>query len=389
MPQPVNGGWQDLSAPDPPVNGFQQVPAGNAATSNAAHPAQQAITTGQPGNWSQSTAPPMDSLTIENNHVSYPAQNDLAVEDEIRNEGPPRSVLVRSEPEGLQAPAAESAPPPRQSAPAESNQLRQNRASRSQFQQRSQPLRNSRSARYRSRQSGGQGNALPANNTTAQSDQSRGRKSCDEYRAQLLNTPITDIILDTSPLRPSDAALGAEVGSRTWTDCRGETLGQGKLTGIERSYALIEDDFGNTQRIPLWRLSDGDVAAITNYWALPTECSLGCDEFEGRNWACNAMLWKASSLCHKPLYFENRQLERYGHTHGPIIEPVHTAAHFFSSLIFWPYQTAIHPHNECVYALGYYRPGDCAPWLKDPVPLSLRGASRQALAITGAAAIIP
>ncbi len=122
---------------------------------------------------------------------------------------------------------------------------------------------------------------------------------------------------------------------------------------------------------------------------MPTECSLGCYPFEGRNWGSNCVLWKASSLCHKPLYFENIQLERYGHSHGPVVEPLYTTAHFFASLILWPYQTGIHPPNECVYALGYYRPGDCAPWLKDPFPLSLQGTARQTLFIAGAAAIIP
>jgi hypothetical protein len=39
--------------------------------------------------------------------------------------------------------------------------------------------------------------------------------------------------------------------------------------------------------------------------------------------------------------------------------------------------------------LGYYRPGSCAPWLLDPIPLSVRGAVYEAGAVTGACALFP
>ena len=48
----------------------------------------------------------------------------------------------------------------------------------------------------------------------------------------------------------------------------------------------------------------------------------------------------------------------------------------------------VQPPNECVYALGHYRPGNCAPYLIDPVPISARGAAMQAGAVVGAAAIL-
>ena len=99
--------------------------------------------------------------------------------------------------------------------------------------------------------------------------------------------------------------------------------------------------------------------------------------------------WKASSLCHKTLFYEDVQLERYGHTAGPFLQPVLSTAHFFGSIATVPYMSAIHPLTECNYALGYYRPGDCAPWLIDPVPLSLRGALRQSMAVTGGFFVYP
>ncbi|MGI9516221.1 MAG: hypothetical protein ACR2NP_04180 [Pirellulaceae bacterium] len=214
-------------------------------------------------------------------------------------------------------------------------------------------------------------------------------KSCDDYRSELLDSPITDIIVDISPVRPSAAAQTYPAGmTRTWTDCTGHALATGTLTGLRGSYVTITENTGGIRLVPMSLLSDGDLNVVTEFWGLPTECTLGCDPFLGRHWACNSVLWKASALCHKPLYFENIQLERYGHTHGPVVEPIHSTAHFFCSLLFWPYQAGIHPPHECVYALGYYRPGDCAPWLKDPIPLSLDGAKNQLIFTAATAAII-
>jgi hypothetical protein len=89
------------------------------------------------------------------------------------------------------------------------------------------------------------------------------------------------------------------------------------------------------------------------------------------------------------LYFEEVALERYGHSVGPIKQPFVSGAHFFGSLIALPYNMGIHPPNECQYALGYYRPGSCAPWLVPPLPISLRGAAVAAGTYVGGIYIIP
>ncbi len=122
---------------------------------------------------------------------------------------------------------------------------------------------------------------------------------------------------------------------------------------------------------------------------LPYECTLNGNGYPYRHWVPITFMWKASALCHKPLYFEQRQLERYGHSAGPFAQPFVSGAHFFANLAFLPYQMGIHPPNECQYALGYYRPGSCAPWLIDPIPFSLRGAAMQAAAVAGAAYLLP
>jgi hypothetical protein len=123
--------------------------------------------------------------------------------------------------------------------------------------------------------------------------------------------------------------------------------------------------------------------------SLPNECTLGHKPFVPRNWEATNFAWTASSLCNKPLYFQQVQVERYGHTWGPILQPVLSAGTFFVEIPLLPYSMGLYPPNECMYALGYYRPGSCAPYMIDPFPLSVRAGLVEAGAIVGAAAILP
>ncbi len=128
------------------------------------------------------------------------------------------------------------------------------------------------------------------------------------------------------------------------------------------------------------KAEDGDV---------PKECSLGEKTFEPRVWAPTRFMWKASGLCHKPLYFEDVHLERYGHSWGPFLQPVISGGHFFLTVPVLPYKMGLTPPRECMYTLGYYRPGSCAPYMLDPLPLSIRAALFEGGAWVGAAAAIP
>jgi hypothetical protein len=122
----------------------------------------------------------------------------------------------------------------------------------------------------------------------------------------------------------------------------------------------------------------------------PIECSIDDGTMHaGRCWEQTTYMWKASAMCHKPLYFEDEQLERYGHSFSPCIQPFVSGAHFFTHVPVLPYCMGVEPPNECIYALGHYRPGDCAPYMCNPIPISPRGALFEAGAVVGTAAAIP
>jgi hypothetical protein len=122
----------------------------------------------------------------------------------------------------------------------------------------------------------------------------------------------------------------------------------------------------------------------------PYECSIDDGtQYPERCWPQTTYMWKASALCHKPLYFENESLERYGHSWGPYVQPLVSGAHFFSRLPILPYEMGLEPPNECIYALGHYRPGSCAPYLIDPVPFTWRAALFEAGAVVGTVFVLP
>ncbi|MGD9645864.1 MAG: hypothetical protein AB7U73_09135 [Pirellulales bacterium] len=121
----------------------------------------------------------------------------------------------------------------------------------------------------------------------------------------------------------------------------------------------------------------------------PPECPLGDAPFEPRMWAMTSFHWKASGLCHKPLYFEQVGVERYGHSLGPILQPIWSGVDFYGRIFLLPYEMGIEPPWECVYALGYYRPGSCAPKMIFPFPVSIRGGLLEAGAVLGAVYLLP
>jgi hypothetical protein len=113
--------------------------------------------------------------------------------------------------------------------------------------------------------------------------------------------------------------------------------------------------------------------------AMPPECSLGEERIEPRHWERTTFSWVAAATYHRPIYFDDDQLERYGHTFGPVTQTTVSAVKFFATVPLVPYYMGVYPPNECIYDLGLYRPGSCAPYYFDPFPLSVRGAINEGL----------
>ena len=224
--------------------------------------------------------------------------------------------------------------------------------------------------------------------------------SCDDFRQSIADAKIQQLSLDISPpFRPDviemdefrrlKSRFEERQESRDWQSVDGRKLGRGRMRDLAYEKVIIETDFGTLEELPVNRLSEADLAYVSSQWGLPQECLIDQPQYQPRQWTASQITWKASNLMHKPLYFEEVNLERYGHTAGPFLQPVVSSAHFFANIAVLPYKMGVHSPNECQYALGYYRPGNCAPWITPPVPLSLRGALYQAAAMTGTGLLVP
>ncbi len=228
----------------------------------------------------------------------------------------------------------------------------------------------------------------------------RSDVKCDDVRERAFSADIDKIQLDVAPsfgVGPKDKLSSEEkrdtfaksAPHRTWFDQSGAQIADGRLVDFAHNQIIIETQGGSRSSIPLRKLSEPDATYVFEAWGLPMTCSLGSERIAARIYEPTTVAWKASGLCHKPLYFEDIQLERSGHEYGPIIQPAISSVHFFKNIAFLPYKMGINPMTECQYALGHYRPGNCAPWSIEPIPLSLRGAAAQAKVITGAVLVLP
>lgn len=107
-----------------------------------------------------------------------------------------------------------------------------------------------------------------------------------------------------------------------------------------------------------------------------------------RPWQTYLFAWEAPSVCHRPLYFEEVNLERYGYNHG-LLQPAYSAAHFFGRVTILPYLIGAEPPCECVYTLGHDRPGDYVPYRVHYPPPSIKGGLYQAATLSGLIFAIP
>lgn len=225
-------------------------------------------------------------------------------------------------------------------------------------------------------------------------------ENCDPSREKARSSQIETISLDVSPSfavgvndRGSEEtkrkAFAEKAPLRPWNDHTGQFIVDAKLIDLEHDAAVVQTASGRTQQIPLSRLSDPDLVYVSEAWGLPVRCGIHATPDAPRSFIPATVQWKASGICHHPLYFEELQLERYGHEVGPVLQPVLSSAVFFGNVLMLPYHVGMNPPWECQYALGHERPGNCMPWTMETIPYSEPGTFLQAAAITSAVFILP
>ncbi|MCH2202768.1 MAG: hypothetical protein MK102_12415 [Fuerstiella sp.] len=99
--------------------------------------------------------------------------------------------------------------------------------------------------------------------------------------------------------------------------------------------------------------------------------------------------WQPSNLWYHPLYFEDPALERYGHTHDPLLQTLVSTGRFVGQAATLPYNATLRPKGSREYPLGWYRPGESVPYLTYLPPWNDEAAANQALAVMGLVFLFP
>ena len=102
---------------------------------------------------------------------------------------------------------------------------------------------------------------------------------------------------------------------------------------------------------------------------------------QSRGIAAQQVSWRPAAICHLPLYFEDAMLERHGHVRWGHAQPIVSGAKFLTTMPLLPYITTLQPPCEPRYTLGHFRPGNCAPALKDHLPWDRRAATVEVLSL--------
>jgi|GEM_PF-704513 hypothetical protein len=218
-------------------------------------------------------------------------------------------------------------------------------------------------------------------------------ETCEATARRLKPTALHSISLDVTPsynpnLSEPPPRLQPEV--REWRDSDGAVVASGQLADFRFGRITIQDAEGHLQKFPIEQMSDVDRCYVSDVWGFPLKCRLaGSDGSSQRDFTAISLSWTASAICQQPLFFEDVTLERYGYTAGPFLQPFRSGAHFFTNIAIMPYRAGIHPINECIYTLGYFRPGTPAPEIRPAFPLSIRGGLWQAGVVTGGAVLLP
>ena len=102
-----------------------------------------------------------------------------------------------------------------------------------------------------------------------------------------------------------------------------------------------------------------------------------------QDWSLTSYFWQAPNTFSHPLYFEDPMLERHGHERFPALTPITSGARFFATIPLLPYLGAVQEPCDCVYTLGQFRAGSCAPTLLKRPPYERRAAIIQAATTAG------
>ena len=174
------------------------------------------------------------------------------------------------------------------------------------------------------------------------------------------------------PARPGEAAIQNEPYVRL------ETPGKEKLFGSRETERELEERMRQEAK-------DAGRAEAVQF---PERAVLTTDAYQPRLSAPIVVLAEPSYVVYRPLYFEEKNSERYGWDLG-FIQPVVSTLNFYKDVALFPAHFSAYPHRRFETSAGQCRPGDPVPLLLYPPEITLTGAAGEAGLLTGLFLIVP
>jgi hypothetical protein len=122
--------------------------------------------------------------------------------------------------------------------------------------------------------------------------------------------------------------------------------------------------------------------------AFPDEPVVSTKAYAARKFPDHLLLVEPAYVCYGPLWFQEKNAERYGWDLG-IIQPPLQAGIFFADVLTLPYHMGASLCHGPECSAGQCLPGDPVPYRLYPPGLSFSGGILEAGAIVGACAVFP
>lgn len=148
-----------------------------------------------------------------------------------------------------------------------------------------------------------------------------------------------------------------------------------------------------TLRAQFKRISEVKLRLHPEARELPSDCSSVLFETTEndttRSTAYRTVNWLPTNFFHQPLYFDDMPLERYGQSVCPHWQPVASGLRFFLTVPAVPYKIGLDRPYDCVTTLGLYRPGVCAPCVRERYPIEADATLFEAATALGFVFLLP
>ena len=198
----------------------------------------------------------------------------------------------------------------------------------------------------------------------------------------------TQVILPVEPPQTKDAEILPEAEYESDPQLQeevfaGEGIAPGTLEPVPCYVSRPLSSLGTSIALPEGALPENMALACAANMGTVTDSRL---EY---GWSQFDFHWAATCLCHRPLYFEETNAERYGYSPSYFFQPVISAGRFFLTIPALPYKMAVDRPHDCIYTLGLYRPGSCVPRRWNHLPLDIAAATVEVGVIAGLILLIP